>query len=114
MYLPSPLHSNFAIPLYLLLAYILVVGFLQYFKLRAGEELNHVLLKKSLIPIGLLTVVVGFMGTVNLIQELYDTIAAAGDISPALVAGGFSQAFPLLTLGLLCLAMSLIFKYFNQ
>lgn len=114
MYLPSPLHSNMAILLYLLLAYILVVGFMQYTQLRNRQEINHPLLKKSLIPVGALATVLGFMGMVNKIREAFDVIAAAGDISPAMVAGGISQAYPLLTLGLLCLVISLIFKYFNR
>jgi biopolymer transport protein ExbB/TolQ len=100
--------------LYLLLGYILVVGFIQYTQLRNREEVNHPLLKKSLVPLGALATVLGFMAMVNKIREAFDAIAAAGDISPAMVAGGISQAYPLLTLGLLCLAISLIFRYFNR
>lgn len=114
MYLPNPLYSGFTVVLYLLLVYILIVGFIQYSKLRKGEKLEHSLLSKSLIPVGVLALVVGIMGMVNSVQVAYETIAAVGDISPALAAGGISQSFPVLTLGLLSLAISLIFKYFNQ
>jgi len=48
------------------------------------------------------------------INKTFDAIAAAGDVSPALVAGGISNGYSHLPLGLLCLATAYLFKYINQ
>jgi hypothetical protein len=42
-----------------------------------------------------------------------ETIEAAGDISPAIVAQGFQNSFSYGVLGLLSLAASFVFKYLN-
>lgn len=114
MYLPYPLYSSFTIILYVLLLYILIVGFLQYIQLKKAGEITHSLLKKSLVPLGALATVVGFMGLYDSKTLAFDAIAAAGDISPALVANGLAEGYPIITLGLLCLAISFLFKYFNS
>lgn len=75
---------------------------------------KYSVLKKSLIPIGAIAAVLGFMAMTDQIREVFDAIQAAGDISPGLVSGGISLAYPHLTLGLLSLIISLLFHYFNR
>lgn len=111
MALPHPFYSIFATVLYLILVYILIIGLLQYYK---PERLNVSVLRKSLIPIGVIGLAVGFWSLVYTIQQAFDAIEAAGDISPSLVAGGISSGYPCLYLGILCLIISLVFYYFNH
>lgn len=111
MELPHPFYSGFATALYLLLMYILVVGFLQHYRM---EWLRHPVLRRSLIPVGVIALATGFWGLIRNTQETFDAIEAAGDISPSLVAAGISSGYPLLHLGLLCLILSLVFYYFNH
>ena len=111
MALPSPWLSPFASMLYILLAYILVMGFYQHYRM---EKIRVYLFRKSLIPVGLIAVCLALWGVVSQINQTFEAIQTASDISPALVAGGITQAYPHLSLGLLCLILSLTFYYFNS
>lgn len=114
MELPSPFYTVYAFLLYCLLIYILVVGFIQYFKLRKGKVASSGLLKRSLLPIGVIAVVIGVLGVVDQVKNVFEAISVAGDISPSIVSGGIALGYPHLTLGLLCLIITLLFKYSNQ
>lgn len=111
MALPHPFSSVLAAILYLILFYILIIGFLQYYK---PERLTLAIFKKSLVPVGIIGLAVGFWSLVYTIQQTFDAIQAAGDISPSMVAGGITSGYPYLYLGILCLIVSLVFYYFNH
>lgn len=111
MALPHPFSSVFAAVLYLILFYILIIGFLQYYK---PERLTLPIFKKSLVPVGIIGLAVGFWSLVYTIQQAFDAIEAAGDISPSMVAGGIASGYAYIYLGILCLIVSLVFYYFNH
>ena len=114
MSFPRPFYSPYAIWLYALLAYILIVGIIQFVYLQRGKRLEHPLLKRSLVSVGAVTLIVGVLGYINNQQVAMDTIAIAGDISPSLVAAGMSHGYPLISIGLVGLGLSFVFKYLNQ
>lgn len=109
MDLPSILEFGWSSILYLILVFIFYKGLYHLIVLRKQE-----VQAKSLVPIGAMGLVFGFLGYIQKIDESVDAISAAGDISPALVATSISQSYSYPTLGLLCLAASYLFKYVNQ
>ena len=108
--LPPLLPLGFSSLLYLFLLYILGTGFWQLISIRRGKSI-HV---KSLVPLGAAAVVVSIIAFVQHYRMVFKTIEEKGDISPAIVAEGLKDAFDYPTLGLLCLAIALVFKYVNQ
>lgn len=112
--LPSLFDFGFASILYLFLAYILGMGLWQFRQIRLLNENEESVHARSLVPLGWAAVAMGFVALIQRYREAFDLIEAAGDISPSIVASAMSAALSYPTLGLLCLAISFLFKYFNQ
>lgn len=110
MQLPLLNELGFSSISYLILAYILIMGFYQFHKVR----IKRLAYKKTFVPLGYVALIFAIMDYILQMKEAFEAIADAGDISPALVAGGISQSFNHLFLGLLTLAISYIFRYLNQ
>jgi hypothetical protein len=108
--LPPLLPLGFGSMLYLFLTYIICMGCWQFYLIRSGKEFRI----KSLVPLGAAAVVVSFIAFVQHYRMVFKSIEQQGDISPAIVAAGFKEAFDYPTLGLLCLAIAFIFKYVNS
>jgi hypothetical protein len=112
--LPSIFDLGFASILYLFLIYILGMGLWQFKSIRLKRDGEEEIKARSLVPLGAGATVIGFIALVQRYREAFDMIEAADDISPSIVASAFSGAFAYPTLGLLCLAISFVFKYLNQ
>lgn len=112
--LPSIFELGFASILYLFLAYILGMGLWQFNTIRLKRDGAEPIKARSLVPLGAGATVIGFIALVQRYREAFELIELAGDISPSIVASAFSGALAYPTLGLLCLAISFLFKYMNQ
>jgi hypothetical protein len=114
MRLPSILQSNISLLLYSLLAFIVMMGLWQFIKsrylLKSGESMQL----RSLVPLGLAAAALGFIGLFMEYRDAFELIEAAGDISPAIVAGALKAGWSYPILGLLTLAISCVFRYINQ
>jgi hypothetical protein len=114
MRFPSLLQSNVSLLLYVLLAYIVIMGTWQFIKsrylLKPGESMRL----RSLIPLGLAAAAFGFIGLFMEYSDAFEAIEAAGDISPTIVAGALKAVWTYPVLGLLTLAISCVFRYVNQ
>lgn len=109
MQLPPITEFGFSSIVYLILIYILIRGLHQlYQRYSFGQSY-----KRSLVPLGAVGLIFGIIGYIQGMREAFAVIAEAGDISPALVAGGITQSFAYPTLGLLTLAAAYLFKYLN-
>jgi len=95
--------------LYLVLLFLLYKGIWQFF---ANKRKS--IKSKSLVPIGAVGLILGFVAYFDAMRASFDAIAKAGDISPALVAASISSNQSLPILGLVCLAVSYFFKYVNE
>jgi hypothetical protein len=110
MNLPNPLTSSIALFQYLFLLAILVLGIRQYVLTRQGIYVN----KYFVIPLGVLCLILGFVGLFVHIKQAFALIDAAGDISPRIVAQGIKDAYDYPILGLIGLALSYAFKFINS
>lgn len=101
---------GFSSILYLIIAYIVVMGGLQLyqFKYRGKEEI------KSFVPLGAFGLIVGIIAYVMMMRDAFDAIAAAGDVSPALVADSMARSYDFPVLGLISLAIAYLYKYLTQ
>ncbi|MDH5381531.1 MAG: hypothetical protein OEW75_11795 [Cyclobacteriaceae bacterium] len=108
--IPNPLQSNIAISQYLIIAGILFYGIKQYILFKKGHETN----KSYVIPLGALCLIFGFIGLFITMKEAFNSIEAAGDISPQIVAHSISAAYDYPILGLIGLALSYAFKFINS
>ncbi|UII24000.1 hypothetical protein [Fulvivirga ligni] len=105
--LPPLFDSWISISLYLLLVFIIIQGIRQY--LAKDEDSPE--RKRSLIPLGAIGVIFGAIGYAKVYRDAFDAIAAAGDISPTIVASALRNGASYPILGLLCLAVTFAFKY---
>jgi hypothetical protein len=114
MRFPPIFESNIALLLYACLAYIVGMGLWQFIKSRYILAEGDSMQLRSLIPLGIAGVALGFVGLFLQYSEAFEVIEAAGDISPSIVAGAMKSAFSYPALGFLSLAISCIFRYINQ
>ena len=110
MELPSPFILSFSSISWLVLIYILVMGFYQFYQVR----IKKATFAKNLVPLGYMALIFTIIDYILGMQNAFEAIAEAGDISPALVAGSMSFAMNSLFLGLITLAVSYLFRYINQ
>ncbi len=108
MTFPPILPIGFATMQYVILGYTVFVGVLQVYQARyKGLEVK----KSKTIWLGALNVVVGAIAYFQSYREAMEAIAAAGDISPSLIADGMSQAFSFPILGLTNLGFAFLIRY---
>ena len=110
MNLPNPLQSNIALFQYIFISGIIVLGILQYIKARNGTTVNT----SYVVPLGVLCLILGFIGMFQTYREAFQTIEAAGDISPQIISNALGTAFDYPILGLFGLAISYSFKFVNS
>ena len=110
MNIPSPLEFNFSSVSWMILIYILIMGFYQFYQIRIKKEA----FKKNLVPLGYIALIFSIIQYINGMKTAFEAIAEAGDISPSLVAGGISYSTNYLFLGLMTLAITYLFRYINQ
>ncbi|MEQ8245136.1 hypothetical protein [Fulvivirga sp.] len=110
MLIPSPLDSFLSVALYVLLVFIIYKGVAQYI-LKSKEGVEEA---RSLVPLGAIGLIFGIIGYIRGYMMAFEAIEAAGDISPSIVAASFGQSGSYPILGLICLAVSYLFKYINQ
>ena len=110
MHLPNPLTSSIGLFQYLFIIAIVVFGVRQYLLTRRGVHVN----KFFVIPLGVLCLILGFIGLFVHVKLAFDAIETAGDISPRIVARGIKDAYDYPVLGLLGLALSYSFRFINS
>ena len=96
--------------LYSFLGYITIMGGIQWYQYKFGE-LTKV---KSYVPLGAVALIVGVIGNVVRVRQAFDAIAAAGDVSPELVASEITRGYDFLIIGLVTLAVAFLYKYITQ
>ena len=101
MRLPHLLQSNVSLLLYTLLTYIIVMGLWQFIKSRYLLKDGELMRLRWLIPLGLAAAAFGFIGLFMEYSDAFEAIEAAGDISPAIVAGAFKAGWAYPILGML-------------
>ncbi|MFY0599149.1 MAG: hypothetical protein JXR03_05725 [Cyclobacteriaceae bacterium] len=110
MNLPPLFEIGFSSMMYLILIYIFFMGLYQYYKVKVKKEDFD----RSFISLGALALIIGVIAYIQSIRDIFDAIAAAGDISPSLIAAGLSNTYSYPTLGLICLGLAYLFRYINQ
>lgn len=110
MKIPSFFDSIFSIVLFGLLLLIVILGIVQFVRIKTGK-VDKV---RSLVPVGALAITIGILGYINGMIDAFNAIEAAGDISPQIVAASFSNVGEYLVLGLISLAFSFVFRFVNQ
>jgi hypothetical protein len=113
MMLPYPFVNGIALILYGLLLFVIGSGLWQFVKSRYLLKEGDTFRFRSLVPLGAVATVIGFIGLLNQYRIVFKDIEAAGYISQAIVAAGLHSAFGFPILGLLTLAISFVFKYVN-
>ncbi|MEL6561839.1 MAG: hypothetical protein AAFQ94_26875 [Bacteroidota bacterium] len=110
MELPSPFTLSFSSISWLILLYVLYLGSYQFYQIKIKKAPY----RKNIVPLGYLALIFTIIDYILGMKTAFETIAEAGDISPALVAGSMSYSMNSLFLGLITLAITYLFQYINQ
>ena len=111
--LPTPFESAFSLILWALLCYIVIVGILQLVFTRNGKRRENSFVNRPLYLVGSIAAVLGAIGHFNSYTQIMTLIGEVEDVSTFLVAPAFANSAAYLVLGLLGLAVSLLFGYIN-
>jgi uncharacterized membrane protein YsdA (DUF1294 family) len=108
---------NFMTIIYILWIAVIAISLFILFKLNKKEEQNRKLIRlnNTILFLGSFTFLFGFLGQAVGLYAAMEAIEAAGDVSPALMAGGFKVSLIAPLYGFLLLLISSIiwFVYRN-